>query len=1016
MSSRIEKLEREIETLRKINRVLMERVERSVDSSGGDFALFEYTIILQKHVDERTAELEKANSRLAELLEEQHRVATKLVESEERYRLIFDQSRDAMMTLAPPTWKFTSGNPAICEMFGISDVAQFAGMEPWIVSPERQPDGRLSESKALDMIGLAMRNGSHFFEWMHRRLGGEVFPATVLLARIEIAGEVFLHATVRDISDQKRAEMDMRQSEERARRQRAAIERLVLDDSLIGGDMSEAINRITEVLSSTMEVERASVWTLSEDGFELRCISLYESENNRHTHGQVLKTINIPRYFAAILSESRICAENAQTDPRTSELTEGYLASLGITSMLDAVISMEGKPTGIVCLEHIGPVRKWHVDEENFVSTMASLVAQVFNGAGRKKAEQDLIIFKESLNNSFDAIGISTPQGIHYYQNRAFGELFGEVGEDPTRVYVEKRVATQMFKTIMSGGLWSGEVRMYNREGQIRDIFLRAYANRDERGIISALVGVHTDITEHKRAEMALKVSEQRYRNLYENLRDGSFAVDLSEKIVECNRQFLNMLGNYSFEEISRLTYGDITPVQWHAMEIDILKNQVDKRGYSDIYEKEYIRKDGSVIPVEIQTYLVLDSDGNASGYWAFVRDIAERKRAEEEREKMHAQLIQARKMESVGRLAGGVAHDFNNMLGVILGYSELVLQQMEDSDPNYSGLQEIRKAAKRSADLTSQLLAFARKQTVAPRVLDLNETVEGMLKMLRRLIGEDIELLWLPEGDSKPIKLDPSQIDQILANLCVNARDAINGIGRVSIETGSTVLDRDNCAGQPGCVPGEYVMLAVSDNGRGMDAYTLENLFEPFFTTKNVGEGTGLGLATVYGIVKQNNGYINVDSEPGSGTTFRIYFPVYCIGGEKTVKNIPGKIELNGRETVLLVEDEPAILNITRNMLERLGYVVLAAGLPGEAIQIAREHSGEIHLLMTDVVMPEMNGRDLAKNLLALYPDLKRLFMSGYTADVIAHHGVLDEGVHFIQKPFTMQDLAAVVRKAIDN
>ncbi len=647
---------------------------------------------------------------------------------------------------------------------------------------------------------------------------------------------------------------------------------------------------------------------------------------------------------------------------------------------------------------------------------VVNMVLMHENVTERRKAERDLIVFKESLENSFDAIGMTNPQGVHYYQNRAFDELFGKLGEDPSQVYVDKQVAREVFRSIKAGGVWSGELRMYDREGEIREILLRAYANRDEQGNITALVGVHTDITERKRTEMALRISEKRYRNLYENLRDGSFAVDLSGRIVECNRQFLIMLGRYSYEEISRLTYENITPKQWHTLEMNILKNQVDKRGYSDIYEKEYFRKDGSIIPVEIQTYLVLDPDGKAGGYWSFVRDITERKRAEEEREKMQAQLIQAGKMESVGRLAGGVAHDFNNMLGVILGYSELVLQQIEDSDPNYAGIIEIRKAAMRSADLTRQLLAFARKQTVAPRVLDLNETVEGMLKMLRRLIGEDIELVWLPGSDTVTVKVDPSQVDQLLANLCVNARDAIGGVGQVTIETGSVFLDRDYCAKQPVCVPGEHVILTVSDNGRGMDPDTLEHLFEPFFTTKVSGEGTGLGLATVYGIARQNNGFIEVSSEAGRGTSFRIYLPACKPAFARTSKNDLAKNEAPGNETILLVEDEPAILNLTRNMLERLGYTVIASGLPGEALSIAREHAGEIHLLMTDVVMPEMNGRELAKNLLALYPDIRRLFMSGYTANVIAHHGVLDEGVHFIQKPFTMQDLSERVRQALDD
>jgi CheY-like chemotaxis protein len=287
---------------------------------------------------------------------------------------------------------------------------------------------------------------------------------------------------------------------------------------------------------------------------------------------------------------------------------------------------------------------------------------------------------------------------------------------------------------------------------------------------------------------------------------------------------------------------------------------------------------------------------------------------------------------------------------------------------------------------------------------------------MLRRLIGENIDLAWLPGKDLGPVRMDPSQIEQLLANLCVNARDAIHDTGKINIETGTVTFDETFCAAHVGFVTGKYALLAVSDDGCGMDAETRSHLFEPFFTTKEVGKGTGLGLATVYGIVKQNNGFVDAYSEPGLGTTFKIYLPRHATEAGRTTKVDAAQSAASGHETILLVEDEPMILEITTKMLERQGYKVMAATTPGEAIRLAREHAGEIHLLMTDVVMPEMNGRDLAKNLLSLYPKLKRLFMSGYTADVIAHHGVLDEGVQFIQKPFSGQNLASRVREVLDE
>jgi nitrogen-specific signal transduction histidine kinase/CheY-like chemotaxis protein len=395
--------------------------------------------------------------------------------------------------------------------------------------------------------------------------------------------------------------------------------------------------------------------------------------------------------------------------------------------------------------------------------------------------------------------------------------------------------------------------------------------------------------------------------------------------------------------------------------------------------------------------------------------DITKRKQAEEEREKMQAQLTQAQKMESVGRLAGGVAHDFNNMLGVILGHTELALLEADENHELYDDLKEIQKAAKRSADITKQLLAFARKQTISPRQLDLNDTVESMLNMLRRLIGEDIDLVWQPTAHLWPVKMDPSQIDQILANLCVNARDAIGGVGKLTIETGKKSFDEEYCSKHPVFIPGDFVLLAVSDNGCGMNKEVLDNLFEPFFTTKDVGKGTGLGLATIFGIVKQNNGFINVYSEPGQGSTFKIYLP-RIFTDEDTDQVVPEKkAAAGGTETILLVEDEAPILRMTRMMLERKRYSVLPAATPGEAIEMAKNHADKIHLLITDVVMPEMNGRDLAEQITTLNPDIPLLFMSGYTANVIAHQGVLDDGVAFIQKPFSMAEMTAKVRELLD-
>jgi two-component system cell cycle sensor histidine kinase/response regulator CckA len=402
------------------------------------------------------------------------------------------------------------------------------------------------------------------------------------------------------------------------------------------------------------------------------------------------------------------------------------------------------------------------------------------------------------------------------------------------------------------------------------------------------------------------------------------------------------------------------------------------------------------------------ESDVEAVSYLAeVVYHIIEAKRAEAEKDKIHGQLQQAQKMESVGRLAGGVAHDFNNMLSVIIGNTELALEYAKKDSAMQRELLEIKTAALRSADLTRQLLAFARKQAVAPRVVNLNETIEGMLKMLRRLIGEDIQLVWLPQSGLPQVFIDPSQVDQILANLCVNARDAIDGVGKLIIETATTTLSEEYCRDNPGTTPGDYVTLSLSDTGTGIPKEQLPHIFEPFFTTKRLGEGTGLGLAMVYGIVKQNGGYIKVYSEPGQGTTFRISLPQYH-GETSEIKNEEEEEIPQGQgQLILLVEDETVILEMNSRILQRLGYRVIASSSTSEAIALAHQHREELQLLLTDIIMPEMNGYDLSQVILGDNAQLKVLFISGYTANVIARQGVLPEGMNFLQKPFMKRDLA---------
>ena len=522
------------------------------------------------------------------------------------------------------------------------------------------------------------------------------------------------------------------------------------------------------------------------------------------------------------------------------------------------------------------------------------------------------------------------------------------------------------------------------------------------------------DITERREKEAALQKSMELLRATFNATTDGIVVVNKDLKVTQANQQFYKM---WQIPAELQLTDDDVVLREW------IMDQLEDPVGFQSMVNTLYHSRIQNMCEIPLKNGRVVECysapmimDGNEIGrVWDF-RDISEHKQAEEERKNLHEQLLQSQKMEAVGILAGGIAHDFNNMLGAIIGYADLTLAAMEPANQFRKNLERILDAAKRSADITRQLLAFARKQTIAPVAVNLNESVESILPMIERLIGENIELSWLAGPSPYTIKIDPSQLDQILVNLCVNARDAIENVGRITIETDRVVFDEAYCAVHVGFVPGDYVLLSVSDNGRGIDKETLKHIFEPFFTTKGLGHGTGMGLATIYGIVKQNEGFINTYSEPGIGTTFRIYLPHYTAEAAQIPKSDSQGPATTGHETILLVEDEPMILEMTQAMLEKLGYAVLPVGTPGEALQLAREHTGEIHLLMTDVVMPEMNGRDLARNLRSLRPRLKRLFMSGYTANVIVHNGVLEDHVHFIQKPFSIKNLAVKIREALDQ
>jgi two-component system, cell cycle sensor histidine kinase and response regulator CckA len=883
-----------------------------------------------------------------------------------------DVSADAAFW-ADSEGRFIYANDSACKSLGY-DYDRLMTMHIYDVSPNTNIE------RWREIWAQFQDKGTLRFESTHRRKDGSEFPVEVVSTYVRFGERDYVCGFARNIAERKRTEEALRTSEERFRRmfQHSAVGMvLVSPDFYFLHVNSKFCNMLGYTESELMGMTFQDV----------------THEEDRLMSGEQVRQV-LSGEMEAFQFEKRYLRKDGT-------VVWGLVSSTLIR------------------------------DPQN---TPLHFVTQIMDITERKRAEDALRISEERFRKIFE----ESPMGIVFldaqreiiHTNQRYRDF---VGYDETEIIELGPVGLihpddWASSVEMSTKLRAGEIPLFHMEQRyIRKDGTVVWADthitvlRDKNGRLIHTIAWIQDITERRRAEEALRESEHRLRTLADNLPAAVLYQVVGD--TKGHRQFTYIsdavcrVNEVSVEAAladANVLYSQMLPEYLPGLQA--AEEKAAREGETFHYEFQARLPSGRTRWFELSAVIHTLPDGRAMGEGVLV-DITERKQAEEDKTKLQAQFQQAQKMESVGRLAGGVAHDFNNMLGVILGHAEMALGEMDPAHPLYDRLQEIREAAKRSADLTLQLLALARKQTVAPRVLDLNETIAGMLNILRRLIGEDIRLDWHPSENLWPVKVDPSQIDQILANLCVNSRDAITGVGNVTIETGNSTLDKAYCASHPGAVPGEYVFLAVSDDGCGMDEEILARIFEPFFTTKEMGKGTGLGLATVYGGVKQNNGFISVDSKPGQGTTFRIYLPRHVSKTRQAARSDgAAQPAVRGHETILLVEDEPAILKLTKMMLEKQGYTVLAASAPGEAIRMAGEHSGEIHLLMTDVIMPEMNGRELANNLQSLDPLLKCLFTSGYTADVIAHHGVLDEGIHFIQKPFLVQDLAVKIREVLDG
>jgi len=762
-----------------------------------------------------------------------------LKRNEERYRLLYETSGDAIMTLEPPNWYFTSGNNKIVEMFGVKNEEEFIALTPWQTSPEYQPDRQLSEVKAKEMIETAIEKGEHLFEWTHKRVGGEEFFATVLLNKIETGSKVFLQARVHDITDRKLAEEKLRKKEQQ--------------------------------------------------------LSLH----------------------------------------------------------------LQNTPIGSIC---------WDL---NFRVTEWNTAAESIFGYSREEAmgkhPTEIIL----LPNSVDLV------------NKVFQELLGQ-----------------------SGGTRSTNDNL-RKDGEtiICDWFNTTLTDSD--GVVIGAASLINDITEHKHSERELRLKETAIASSI----NGVGMTDLEGRLIYANDALVKMWGFDSDDKV----LGRLLPEFWEGEGIFKILKVLQDKGFA-AGEDTGRKKDGSIFPVQFSANIVKDDDGKPEYMFGSFLDITEKMKNDEKQNKLQDQLYQSQRMEAVGKLAGGVAHDFNNLLTVIKGHSQLGIMKLNELDPLYSDIVQINEAADRAAKLTKQLLLYSRRQPLDLKPLNVNETVENLLKMLKRLIGENINVITELNKNEWTINGDSGNIEQIIMNIAVNGRDAMPDSGSMTFKTENLNITANYKKQYPYAYTGQFVCLSIQDTGSGMDKETQKHIFEPFYTTKGIGKGTGLGMSVVYGIVREHGGWINIFSEPGQGAIFKIYLPaVFETQQEGSARERIDIMNIRGKgERILLVEDEETVLKTLKRMLAENGYEVVSASNAEKAISIFRKEEKKFDLVFTDTILPGMNGLELIQDLHAQMPELRVLVGSGYTGEKVHREILKEKSYTFLQKPYEMSELLMTLREIL--
>ncbi len=925
-------------------------------------------------------------------------------------------------------------------------------------------------------ISELLKTGELRFESTHMRKDRSVFSTETQVKLIVIEGRKYCCSVIRDITERKRSEIELQISKSllSSAFNKSPLLMTISDmttgkyldvndsfSTVSGFSREDAVGKTAVELGWISGLEHARLMHgLKQNGrvigLELSLRSKYQTRVICRFAGEIIKTTEGDRLFSTaedITAQKR--EENriktilrmamdgfylVDMEGRILETNDSYCSMIGYSN--EELLKMSVKDVEVLDTQEliekrlqlilgIGYARfeTKHkrkdgrvIDIEASVNYLSEKPAKFFcfmrDITDRKRAEEALLYFQMAVGSSTDAIGMSTPAGRHYYQNEAYTKLFGlSVSEvdggsgPPATVYADEKVGRKVFDIIMKGGSFVGEVKMLDKERKERDIYLRAYSINNKEGKVVGLVGIHNDITERKKTEEMIKQNEIFIRSVLESVDEGIVVVGRDYRIITANKAFCdaagttmeNAIGRYCYEVFHR----SMTPCFEAGNQCAV--KRTFETGEQSTFLHTHHDETGNPLYIDTKSYAMRDSAGNVTSAIEVSVDITEKKKLED-------QYRQAQKMEAIGQLAGGVAHDFNNILSAIVGYVHLSLMKLQDDDPVRHYIDQILQSSERAAALTQSLLAFSRKQPVKIGLHELNVVIRNFEKFLHRLLREDIEMQIRYSAEQPMIMADRGQVEQVIMNLVTNARDAMPDKGKLTIDTRVSAIDEAFIRAHGYGKVGEYAMLSVSDTGLGMSEETKKRIFEPFFTTKEMGKGTGLGLATVYGIVKAHNGFVNVYSELGNGSVFHVYFPL-----ARTTNAVPEPAEQyavplkDGSETILLAEDDVYLRNLTSVVLRDMGYTVIEAEDGNSTVARFNENRAAINLLILDGIMPKMNGLEAYQAISALNPNIPCIFMSGYSGDVFAQKGI-PIGTEFLPKPLNPSDLLNKVREMLDK